>query len=238
MTAVDLSARKRANGAGGHNTEHETMWEAFAAAQEEFGPVVKGKQGARGKYAPLDAVLDAVRPVLHKHGFALTQPTRIDGETLIVSTRIVWRKTGDAHDCDYPAGSVTLQHQQLGAGVTYARRYALLALLGVFPEDEDDDGEKAGSAGARRAQREEKPQEPTPQQLEEFAANAASALNRAETKDAIDKQWKRIQDFWMWAFLDERDPKAANHLRKTRTERLTAVARGAPADDLNDEIPF
>lgn len=30
---------------------------------------------------------------------------------------------------------------QLGSGITYARRYALLAVTGVAPEDEDDDGQ-------------------------------------------------------------------------------------------------
>lgn len=38
---------------------------------------------------------------------------------------------------------------QLGSGITYARRYALLAVTGVAPEDEDDDGQ-AFDEGVRR----------------------------------------------------------------------------------------
>lgn len=124
-----------------------TLWEAFALAQERFGPIMKDTRGARGKYAPLDAVLEMARPILNECGLILTQPTQVDGDTLFVHTTLVHKATGEAHKCSYPAGALALQHQQLGAGVTYARRYSLLSILGVFPENEDDDGERAGAAG-------------------------------------------------------------------------------------------
>lgn len=124
------------------------LWLSFAAAQEAFKAIVKDTKGARGNYAPLDAVIDIVRPILNKHGIVLTQPTFVDGDTLFVRTTLVHGVTGETTFCEYPAGAISLQHQQLGAGVTYARRYSLLALIGAHPEDEDDDGEKAGSAGA------------------------------------------------------------------------------------------
>jgi hypothetical protein len=128
-------------------TDADTLWAALAEAQSRFGPIMKDTKGARGKYAPLDAVLEMVRPILNECGLVLTQPTYVDGETMFVRTAIVHRATGESHDCSYPAGPVTLQHQQLGAGTTYARRYSLLSILAVFPENEDDDGERAGAAG-------------------------------------------------------------------------------------------
>lgn len=128
----------------------DTLWLAFAAAQREFGPIIKNTQGARGKYAPLDAVLEMAVPVLNASGLALTQSTFVADDTLFVRTSVVHTKSGEMHCAEYPAGPLSLQHQQLGAGVTYARRYSLLSILGVFPENEDDDGEKAGAAGGRR----------------------------------------------------------------------------------------
>ncbi len=40
---------------------------------------------------------------------------------------------------------------QLGSGITYARRYALLAVTGVAPEDEDDDGQAFDDSVRRQA---------------------------------------------------------------------------------------
>jgi hypothetical protein len=108
---------------------------------------MKATKGARGKYAPLDVVLEMARPILNECGLVLTQPTQVEGDTLFVHTTLVHKATGEAHACSYPAGVITQQHQLLGAGVTYARRYSLLSILAVFPENEDDDGERAGAAG-------------------------------------------------------------------------------------------
>jgi len=44
---------------------------------------------------------------------------------------------------------------QQGSAITYARRYALLAVTGIAAEDEDDDGDAA--SGQRHAQRQQRP---------------------------------------------------------------------------------
>lgn len=166
--------------------EHVTLWEAFAAAQAEFGPIVKATQGQRGKYAPLDAVLDTVRPILNKHGLALTQATFVADGTLFVRSGVVHVSTGEHHDAEYPAGGFALQHQQLGAGVTYARRYSLLSLLGVFPENEDDDGEKAGAAGER----------PQPPRQSSAAAKREDAWGRFERTLQSFRDVTELEEWW------------------------------------------
>lgn len=130
-----------------------SLYEALAAAQAAIGKLGKSKQGARSKYAPLDVVIDAIRPALLAQRLVVLQPTRVDQDTLYVDTRIVHAPTGESVSSTYPAGPITQPHQQLGSGVTYARRYSLMALVGVAPEDEDDDGEKAGPAGRNRTPR-------------------------------------------------------------------------------------
>lgn len=171
---------------------HGSLWVAFAAAQTEFGAIVKAVQGNRGKYASLDMVLDAVRPILNRHGLALTQATfAVDG-TLFVRSSVVHTATGEHHDAEYPAGLFTLQHQQLGAGVTYARRYSLLSLLGVFPENEDDDGEKAGAAGGERAPT----QSPPRQQQSSASAKRDDVWGRFERTLQSYRDVTELESWW------------------------------------------
>lgn len=171
MTVAEI-APKRAKPASPANDTPGSLWESFALAQEQFGPLIKNKVGAhKASYAPLDGVLEMVRPILNDNGLVLTQPTLIEDGVLIVKTLLVHKTSKEMHECNYPAGPLTLQHQQLGAGVTYARRYSLLSILGVFPENEDDDGEKAGAAGGERTPL----RDPPPRQQQTNASQAKKA---------------------------------------------------------------
>ena len=55
-------------------------------------------------------------------------------------------KKGDAITGTWPLGSGT--QQQLGAAVTYARRYCLCAVTGIAPDEDDDDGQTTNPAEA------------------------------------------------------------------------------------------
>lgn len=212
---------------------NESLWEAFTAAQESFGALVKDTKGARGNYAPLNTVLDAVRPILNRHGLALTQPTFVEGDTLFVRTVLVHKATGETHECTYPAGLLTLQHQQLGAGVTYSRRYSILSILGVFPENEDDDGERAGAAGGERP-----PLAPQPRQQPSSAAakragtweafeQRITALIAAGDVDELETWWRNpktqtaVNDFPNEQWIEQ-----AHELYEKAKERL--LMKGAP----------
>lgn len=200
----------------------DSLWEAFTAAQAEFQALVKDTKGARGNYAPLNTVLDAVRPVLNRHGLALTQPTFVEGETLFVRTVLVHKSTGETHECVYPAGLLTLQHQQLGAGVTYSRRYSLLSLLGVFPENEDDDGEKAGAAGGRLT--------PTPPPLNSSQAKKEDVWPRFVARVRSFTDLDQLEAWWAdggtQAKIDQMPAKwqeqAAEEYEKKQEELLSA----------------
>ena len=195
-------------------TNGATLWEAFAAAQAEFGPIIKNTKGARGNYAPLDAVLEAVRPVLNKHGLALTQATFVADGTLFVRCSVVHVATGEAHHAEYPAGGFALQHQQLGAGVTYARRYSLLSILGVFPENEDDNGEKAGTAGGERPPAQTPPRQQTTsirQGARPFIEKASAELQAAAGDfDAVTIAFDAIKARPGWQQLNDAERAAVN----------------------------
>ena len=128
-------------------TDHKSLTAALIAAQLEFGPVEKTTTGARAKYAPLDAVIDTVRPVLNRHGVAIVQMTSVQEDMLVVLT-VLRHTSGEEITGVYPVCQLGKAPQDTGSALTYARRYALLGMCGVHPTDEDDDGEKgAGAAG-------------------------------------------------------------------------------------------
>lgn len=134
----------------GKSIRADNLYGAMCAAQSDFGEVVKTTKGARGKYAPLDAVLQAIVPALNKHGLVLTQPTLIENEALVVETRIVHASTGEYLACKYPVAPLGKPHQETGAALSYAKRYSVLSLCGVAPENEDDDDRRETSNATSR----------------------------------------------------------------------------------------
>src|SRR5262245_29099652 len=124
---------------------------ALAAAQGEF-PIIDKSRTAQlreplhgpasapreYKYADLADALKGVLPVLSKHKLAVLQPTFVEAGHIFVRTRLV-HSSGQWIECEYPVCAIHVDHQRMGSALTYAKRYALCALLGVAA-DEDNDG--------------------------------------------------------------------------------------------------
>jgi hypothetical protein len=116
---------------------------ALVAAQAELTNPPKTKTVHAGvkkySFAPLPEILDAVRPVLKKHGLAVVQLVRDRAlETRVLHTSGQW--IGGAYSLPGIVDS-----QAMGSAITYARRYSLCAVLGIAGED-DEDGEAATAA--------------------------------------------------------------------------------------------
>ena len=127
-----------------------TLAEALAAAQLEITDPAKDAVNPhfRSRYADLATVLKTVRPVLAKHGIALTQTTQILDGALVLVTRLHWRDEELAGY--YPINPTKADPQGYGSAMTYARRYALQAIVGVAADD-DDDGNAASAAPSKPA---------------------------------------------------------------------------------------
>lgn len=163
---------------------------AFLAAQEEFPTINKGKTATiktntgsySYKYADLGDVLDAVLPILHKHGLGLSQPLVAADGRVGVGTRL-YHTSGHVEDFGellLPAGSTP---QVAGSALTYARRYAVCAALGIVA-DEDDDGRVASE-----------PSKPSPQQVtNKLKAEALDLLGDADEAKAIWAQALAVHD--------------------------------------------
>jgi hypothetical protein len=97
----------------------------------------------KSKYAPLDAIIDATRPILLKHGLAISQtPLFLEG-TAGVETTII-HKAGHSTTTTLLLPLKDQSPQGVGGAITYARRYALAAVLGIASEDDDDGNVSSG----------------------------------------------------------------------------------------------
>ena len=96
----------------------------------------------KSKYAPLETVLNAVRPILSKHGLSIIQAPSSEGEYVSITTTLL-HESGEWIEFA-PLNLKTDKNTAQGAGsaITYARRYAISAILGIASE-EDDDGNNA-----------------------------------------------------------------------------------------------
>lgn len=90
------------------------------------------------KYAPLQDVLNTVRPLLSKHGLSVIQSPAGDGQSVSITTLLI-HESGEWIEFDpLILKAEKMTPQGAGSAITYGRRYALSAVLGISSEDDDD----------------------------------------------------------------------------------------------------
>lgn len=98
----------------------------------------------KSKYAPLNDVLNTVRPLLSKHGLSVIQSPGGDGQNISINTLLI-HESGEWIEFDpLVLKAEKMTPQGAGSAVTYGRRYSLSAVLGISSED-DDDGNHASN---------------------------------------------------------------------------------------------
>jgi hypothetical protein len=132
-----------------HSTELGALMEALAKSQAIMLGAVEDSNNPffKSTYADLTSVWYACREPLTKNGLSVVQTINIhNGENVLVS--ILGHSSGQWIKSVLPIRPSKPDIQALGSAITYCRRYALAALVGVCPAD--DDGEST-------MQREKKP---------------------------------------------------------------------------------
>jgi hypothetical protein len=97
--------------------------------------------GRQFRYAPLSSGLEIVRKTLGQHEIATVQTTATDQAAGIVTlTTVLAHSSGEWIASDWPVCPIaeTARPHRMGAALTYARRYALFALVGIAGEDDVD----------------------------------------------------------------------------------------------------
>jgi hypothetical protein len=116
---------------------------ALVALQADLKPIAKTATNPffKSKYAPLTEVMESVQPLLAKHKLAVSQfVTHLDGASALRT--ILIHESGQLLQDVQPLLLVKQDPQGQGSAITYARRYGVMAVLGLVA-DEDDDGNAA-----------------------------------------------------------------------------------------------
>ena len=119
---------------------------ALVAALNDMPAVTRDRDVDMGtfsyKFADLATVMAQVKPVLKAHGLAFMQNVvALEGGKIGVCTVIVHEQGGERWFGPLPM-SAGGNAQALGSGITYAKRYSLMAALGIATEDDDGQAHK------------------------------------------------------------------------------------------------
>ena len=168
----------------------------------------------RSKYADLASVMDACMGPLNAAGIAVLQPTGEDEVGRYVETILLHAESSESLKCRVPLILQKNDMQGYGSAVTYARRYGLMAMAGIAPEDDD------GNAAARAA--------PKAGQRPDAMRHAITALHNAKDLDALQSIWADLPT----------DAKTSPEVMRVKDEaKKTLTPR--PSDSISDdEIPY
>jgi hypothetical protein len=200
-----------------HSDQINEIAAALAKAQGQIEGASKGKVNPafRSKYADLASVWDAAREPLSSNGLSVVQIPNKTPEGVELVTMLL-HSSGQWISSRYPIKPVKDDPQGMGSAITYGRRYSLMALVGIAPEDDDgnaasgrDGGSQETPRAAAQQHRQPVKSEPAPPatttaakritldlgegEIEEFPATpegAAKTLDRLE--DLVN------QDRWYW----------------------------------------
>lgn len=152
------------------------IYEKFVKALGEMPEALAQVEGHGYRYTPLPAIINAIRPILAKHGLGVYQEVEVSPDTTVEIQKYV-SKGGMEREYDIANGFVRVKTvivdtegnkiespvlelpivrmvgnssaQAIGATITYARRYSLSAFLGIATE-EDTDASPNGSASVKK----------------------------------------------------------------------------------------
>lgn len=131
-------------------TQSETVGFIFTALSQAQATMPNPRKNAINPrfgsgYTTTDEVLNVAREHLSAVGICIIQTTYMDGGLLMVETKL-GHTSGEWIASHYPVIGTPFKPQDGLSSLTYARRAALCALIGIAGED-DDDGNTANKAG-------------------------------------------------------------------------------------------
>lgn len=119
---------------------------AMAAMQTELPSIPERGKSNNGAYATLEDIVDTVRPIMQKHGFAVSFRIQTQEHGIQV-TGVLMHQDGHREETSMllPADTSGSKNavQSFGSSTSYGKRYVLSALLNITTRGQDDNGHTA-----------------------------------------------------------------------------------------------
>jgi hypothetical protein len=188
----------------GSREERRALFSALAKAQASYTPIVKDEVNPHFKkaYATLDSVLSGTRPALNGQGLALVNAVSDANDgSRDLHTMLTHEGGGVLHMTMKMAKVEGIQ--QLGAQITYARRYSIQSVTCTAPDVDDDGNQGQGLATLpiESKQKQQKAPDPKPQKPAEAPqkvpsvpppANDGPELMTTEQASQIGEEFVRL----------------------------------------------
>lgn len=191
---------------------------ALSAAQAEYNALTKNKTADMEKYtydyADLAAVLDGCRPQLNAKGIAVVQAPYVGDDGGIGISTCLMHSSGQWISGKISHSMALKKWQDLGAALTFMRRYALSAMAGVASEEDTDGADLKPAPQRRKAQEPEPEPEPT---WAEKSQKIADAVKSAATSEAVAAALKVFTSDLQW--LHDHKPHYYERLMEVAKER-------------------
>jgi hypothetical protein len=142
-----------------HSDQLDQLASSLAVVQASIEDAPKDKVNPhfKSKYADLATILQTVRPILAANGLSVTQTTGVTPEGAMVLTTTLLHKSGQWMSGDYLLEPAQRTPQGMGSAMTYGRRYALAAIVGIAQDDDDGNAASDRYNGHQQAPRYEQP---------------------------------------------------------------------------------
>ena len=158
--------------------------QALAKFQKECPAIKKDSTAGTEKfsyqYGSLPHILEIIQPHLEKAKLTFTQPISWREGKQFLYTKLYHLESGECIESKVEIPDVQFQgmnpFQSFGSGVTYLRRYALISVLGIVPDEDDND------AQGKAEKKSDKPAEPEKPWLNREVRKGSSELTEAWTK--------------------------------------------------------
>lgn len=216
---------------------------ALVKTQKEIESVTKDRSNpiAHSTYATLDAILEEVLPKLNANGIFLTQnpvsKKDEEGKVFLGVETTLFHETGQS--MSYPAFYMQIEEnarmnmaQAAGSIITYGKRYAISAILGIST-DEDKDGVQPQSFTHEKEPEKELTTEEAMKYKLTFGKHKGKTLEELATEDKSYMRW--LLENAQQDSLKDSVRKVGKELKRREENAMPDGEQTAPWDEPTDE---